>query len=131
MGQQLYTGRSAVHQLSAEETGTGSHAMEEDATWRLKQGGTLIYMCMDEPQVHGAVPDAVDVQGAFGGWTVMLNIDHARDAGFRRLLQSGGAKVCCLLSNCLLIPDFKYWFSLLFPPSVLFLCPVLTLFFSV
>lgn len=34
------------------------------------------------------------LEGAFGGWTVMLNIDQARDAGFRRLLQSGGAKVC-------------------------------------
>ncbi|KAI2649116.1 DNA topoisomerase 2-binding protein 1-A [Labeo rohita] len=32
-------------------------------------------------------------EGAFGGWTVMLNIDQAREAGFRRLLQSGGAKV--------------------------------------
>lgn len=38
------------------------------------------------------------MQGAFGGWTVMLNIDQAREAGFRRLLQSGGAKVCLLLS---------------------------------
>ncbi|KAM4606619.1 DNA topoisomerase 2-binding protein 1 [Polymixia lowei] len=34
-----------------------------------------------------------DQQGAFSGWTVMLNIDHNREAGFRRLLQSGGAKV--------------------------------------
>lgn len=32
-------------------------------------------------------------QGAFSGWTVMLNIDHSRESGFRRLLQSGGAKV--------------------------------------
>ncbi|CAG05512.1 unnamed protein product, partial [Tetraodon nigroviridis] len=32
-------------------------------------------------------------EGAFSGWTVMLNIDHSRDSGFRRLLQSGGAKV--------------------------------------
>ncbi|XP_064187050.1 DNA topoisomerase 2-binding protein 1 isoform X2 [Anguilla rostrata] len=32
-------------------------------------------------------------QGAFSGWRVMLNIDQAREAGFRRLLQSGGAKV--------------------------------------
>ncbi|KAJ8375031.1 hypothetical protein SKAU_G00056110 [Synaphobranchus kaupii] len=32
-------------------------------------------------------------QGAFSGWKVMLNIDQAREAGFRRLLQSGGAKV--------------------------------------
>ncbi|MEQ2202488.1 hypothetical protein XENOCAPTIV_003154 [Xenoophorus captivus] len=33
------------------------------------------------------------VQGAFSGWTVMLNIDQSRESGFRRLLQSGGAKV--------------------------------------
>nr|XP_057916288.1 DNA topoisomerase 2-binding protein 1 [Doryrhamphus excisus] len=31
--------------------------------------------------------------GAFSGWTVMLNIDQNREDGFRRLLQSGGAKV--------------------------------------
>lgn len=35
----------------------------------------------------------VCVQGAFSGWVVMLNIDQTREAGFRRLLQSGGAKV--------------------------------------
>ncbi|CAL1597241.1 unnamed protein product [Knipowitschia caucasica] len=34
-----------------------------------------------------------DQQGSFTGWTVMLNIDSSRDTGFRRLLQSGGAKV--------------------------------------
>uniref|UniRef100_A0AAQ5XMZ1 BRCT domain-containing protein n=1 Tax=Amphiprion ocellaris TaxID=80972 RepID=A0AAQ5XMZ1_AMPOC len=33
-------------------------------------------------------------EGAFSGWTVMLNIDQSRESGFRRLLQSGGAKVC-------------------------------------
>ncbi|XP_028289233.1 DNA topoisomerase 2-binding protein 1 isoform X2 [Parambassis ranga] len=32
-------------------------------------------------------------EGAFSGWTVLLNIDHSRESGFRRLLQSGGAKV--------------------------------------
>ncbi|XP_068604125.1 DNA topoisomerase 2-binding protein 1 [Brachionichthys hirsutus] len=32
-------------------------------------------------------------RGAFSGWTVMLNIDQNRESGFRRLLQSGGAKV--------------------------------------
>uniref|UniRef100_A0A8B9L5N3 BRCT domain-containing protein n=1 Tax=Astyanax mexicanus TaxID=7994 RepID=A0A8B9L5N3_ASTMX len=40
-----------------------------------------------------ALQGRADKEGAFGGWIVMLNIDHARDAGFRRLLQSGGAKV--------------------------------------
>ncbi|XP_033841721.1 DNA topoisomerase 2-binding protein 1 isoform X2 [Periophthalmus magnuspinnatus] len=34
-----------------------------------------------------------DQEGSFSGWTVMLNIDQSRDTGFRRLLQSGGAKV--------------------------------------
>ncbi|XP_033849176.3 DNA topoisomerase 2-binding protein 1-A-like isoform X1 [Acipenser ruthenus] len=34
-----------------------------------------------------------NTEGAFSGWKVILNIDQAREAGFRRLLQSGGAKV--------------------------------------
>nr|XP_015210452.1 PREDICTED: DNA topoisomerase 2-binding protein 1 [Lepisosteus oculatus] len=32
-------------------------------------------------------------EGAFSGWSVILNVDRSREAGFRRLLQSGGAKV--------------------------------------
>ncbi|KAL4635475.1 DNA topoisomerase 2-binding protein 1 isoform X2 [Arapaima gigas] len=40
-------------------------------------------------------------EGAFSGWTVMLNIDQGREAGFRRLLQSGGAKVFPSLSPSL------------------------------
>ncbi|CAK6967478.1 DNA topoisomerase 2-binding protein 1 [Scomber scombrus] len=34
-----------------------------------------------------------DRGGAFSGWIVMMNIDQNRESGFRRLLQSGGAKV--------------------------------------
>ncbi|XP_054984317.1 DNA topoisomerase 2-binding protein 1 isoform X1 [Sorex araneus] len=33
------------------------------------------------------------VEGAFSGWKVILHVDPSREAGFRRLLQSGGAKV--------------------------------------
>ncbi|KAI1888905.1 hypothetical protein AGOR_G00173580 [Albula goreensis] len=40
-----------------------------------------------------ALQDQKGQKGAFNGWKVMLNIDQAREAGFRRLLQSGGAKV--------------------------------------
>ncbi|XP_041824851.1 DNA topoisomerase 2-binding protein 1 [Melanotaenia boesemani] len=40
-----------------------------------------------------ALQGSSDQGGAFSGWTVMLNIDQSREAGFRRLLQSGGAKV--------------------------------------
>ncbi|KAI1242895.1 hypothetical protein IHE44_0000452 [Lamprotornis superbus] len=32
-------------------------------------------------------------KGAFSGWKVILNVDQTKEAGFRRLLQSGGAKV--------------------------------------
>ncbi|XP_042255809.1 DNA topoisomerase 2-binding protein 1 [Thunnus maccoyii] len=40
-----------------------------------------------------ALQGRCDQGGAFSGWTVMLNIDQNRESGFRRLLQSGGAKV--------------------------------------
>lgn len=33
------------------------------------------------------------VEGAFSGWKVILNVDQAKESGFKRLLQSGGAKV--------------------------------------
>uniref|UniRef100_M3YEC2 DNA topoisomerase II binding protein 1 n=1 Tax=Mustela putorius furo TaxID=9669 RepID=M3YEC2_MUSPF len=33
------------------------------------------------------------VLGAFSGWKVILYVDQSREAGFKRLLQSGGAKV--------------------------------------
>ncbi|XP_056376623.1 DNA topoisomerase 2-binding protein 1 isoform X2 [Hyla sarda] len=37
--------------------------------------------------------DTGSVEGAFTGWRVILNVDQAKEAGFKRLLQSGGAKV--------------------------------------
>ncbi|XP_062980170.1 DNA topoisomerase 2-binding protein 1 isoform X2 [Elgaria multicarinata webbii] len=40
-------------------------------------------------------------EGAFSGWKVILNVDPAKEAGFKRLLESGGAKV--LLSHSLSI----------------------------
>ncbi|KAF6720545.1 DNA topoisomerase 2-binding protein 1-A [Oryzias melastigma] len=40
-----------------------------------------------------ALQGSKESQGAFSGWTVMLNIDQSRESGFRRLLQSGGAMV--------------------------------------
>ncbi|XP_054847595.1 DNA topoisomerase 2-binding protein 1 isoform X2 [Eublepharis macularius] len=32
-------------------------------------------------------------EGAFSGWKIVLNVDPAKEAGFKRLLESGGAKV--------------------------------------
>ncbi|XP_051871799.1 DNA topoisomerase 2-binding protein 1 isoform X2 [Pristis pectinata] len=46
--------------------------------------------------------DSAEV-GAFSGWKVILNFDHTKEAGFRRLLLSGGAKV--LPSH--LLPEYK------------------------
>ncbi|KAM3928055.1 DNA topoisomerase 2-binding protein 1 [Leptodactylus fuscus] len=37
--------------------------------------------------------DAGSVEGAFSGWRVILNVDQSKEPGFKRLLQSGGAKV--------------------------------------
>ncbi|KAM4028937.1 DNA topoisomerase 2-binding protein 1 isoform 2-T2 [Anomaloglossus baeobatrachus] len=37
--------------------------------------------------------DSSSAEGAFSGWRVILNVDQAKEAGFKRLLQSGGAKV--------------------------------------
>ena len=39
--------------------------------------------------------------GAFSGWVVLLCVDKSRQAGFKRLLEAGGAKV----SGCR--PPFK------------------------
>ncbi|XP_077158778.1 DNA topoisomerase 2-binding protein 1 isoform X2 [Paroedura picta] len=32
-------------------------------------------------------------EGAFSGWKIVLNVDPAKEAGFKRILESGGAKV--------------------------------------
>ncbi|KAM5156862.1 DNA topoisomerase 2-binding protein 1 [Mantella aurantiaca] len=41
------------------------------------------------------------VEGAFSGWKVILSVDQAKEAGFKRLLQSGGAKVFVGFSSSL------------------------------
>uniref|UniRef100_A0A8D0C1Z5 DNA topoisomerase II binding protein 1 n=1 Tax=Salvator merianae TaxID=96440 RepID=A0A8D0C1Z5_SALMN len=43
------------------------------------------------------------IEGAFAGWKVILNVDPAKEAGFKRLLESGGGKV--LLAHSL--PSFR------------------------
>nr|XP_008122710.1 PREDICTED: DNA topoisomerase 2-binding protein 1 [Anolis carolinensis] len=37
--------------------------------------------------------DSGIIEGAFSGWKVILNVDPAKEAGFKRLLESGGATV--------------------------------------
>ncbi|NXH13564.1 TOPB1 protein, partial [Bucco capensis] len=44
-------------------------------------------------KIHKGKQETGIVEGAFSGWKVILNVDQTKEAGFRRLLQSGGAKV--------------------------------------
>ncbi|NXJ83930.1 TOPB1 protein, partial [Trogon melanurus] len=44
-------------------------------------------------KIHKGRQETGVVEGAFSGWKVILNVDQTKAAGFRRLLQSGGAKV--------------------------------------
>ncbi|NXY82680.1 TOPB1 protein, partial [Alcedo cyanopectus] len=44
-------------------------------------------------KIHKGMQETGVVEGAFSGWKVILNVDQTKEAGFRRLLQSGGAKV--------------------------------------
>ncbi|NXW60887.1 TOPB1 protein, partial [Eurystomus gularis] len=44
-------------------------------------------------KIHKGRQETGAVEGAFSGWKVILNVDQTKEAGFRRLLQSGGAKV--------------------------------------
>ncbi|NXX74850.1 TOPB1 protein, partial [Urocolius indicus] len=44
-------------------------------------------------KIHKGKQETGTVEGAFSGWKVILNVDQTKEAGFRRLLQSGGAKV--------------------------------------
>ncbi|NXK45234.1 TOPB1 protein, partial [Chauna torquata] len=44
-------------------------------------------------KIHRGRQETGIAEGAFSGWKVILNVDQTKEAGFRRLLQSGGAKV--------------------------------------
>uniref|UniRef100_A0A8D0LAS5 DNA topoisomerase II binding protein 1 n=1 Tax=Sphenodon punctatus TaxID=8508 RepID=A0A8D0LAS5_SPHPU len=44
-------------------------------------------------KIHKRRQETGVVEGAFSGWKVILNVDQTKEAGFKRLLQSGGAKV--------------------------------------
>ncbi|XP_026501853.1 DNA topoisomerase 2-binding protein 1-like isoform X3 [Terrapene carolina triunguis] len=44
-------------------------------------------------KIHKRRQETGIIEGAFSGWKVILNVDQTKEAGFKRLLQSGGAKV--------------------------------------
>ncbi|XP_024071709.1 DNA topoisomerase 2-binding protein 1 isoform X3 [Terrapene carolina triunguis] len=44
-------------------------------------------------KIHKRRQETGIIEGAFSGWKVILSVDQTKEAGFKRLLQSGGAKV--------------------------------------
>ncbi|KAL6462635.1 hypothetical protein MHYP_G00290570 [Metynnis hypsauchen] len=82
--------RAEGHFLPEENFEWGSHSIVDAVPNISSQQKRLAQAAL---RWRKALQGRTEKEGAFGGWTVMLNIDHARDAGFRRLLQSGGAKV--------------------------------------
>uniref|UniRef100_A0AAY5LCC4 BRCT domain-containing protein n=1 Tax=Esox lucius TaxID=8010 RepID=A0AAY5LCC4_ESOLU len=82
--------RSVGHFLQEDEYEWGSSSILDALPSVTSQQKRLALAAMRwRKKLH----DRADQDGAFSGWTVMLNIDQSRESGFRRLLQSGGAKV--------------------------------------
>ncbi|XP_058499828.1 DNA topoisomerase 2-binding protein 1 isoform X1 [Solea solea] len=82
--------RSVGHYIQEDEYEWGSGSILDALPSINSQQRRLALAAMRwRKALHGSC----DRGGAFSGWTVILNIDHSRESGFRRLLQSGGAKV--------------------------------------
>uniref|UniRef100_A0A1A8L296 Topoisomerase (DNA) II binding protein 1 n=1 Tax=Nothobranchius pienaari TaxID=704102 RepID=A0A1A8L296_9TELE len=82
--------RSLGHFVQEEEYEWGSSSILEALPSITSQQRRLASSAM---RWRKALQGSSEQKGAFSGWSVMLNIDQSRESGFRRLLQSGGAKV--------------------------------------
>ncbi|XP_072234547.1 DNA topoisomerase 2-binding protein 1 [Leuresthes tenuis] len=82
--------RSVGHFIQEEEYEWGSSSILDALPSITSQQRRLALAAM---RWRKALQGSSEEEGAFSGWTVMLNIDQSRESGFRRLLQSGGAKV--------------------------------------
>ncbi|KAM6953301.1 DNA topoisomerase 2-binding protein 1 [Aplochiton taeniatus] len=82
--------RSMGHYIQEEEFEWGSSSILEALPSITSQQKRLAMAAM---RWRKALQGHSDQDGAFSGWTVMLNIDQNRESGFKRLLQSGGARV--------------------------------------
>ncbi|XP_054621480.1 DNA topoisomerase 2-binding protein 1 isoform X2 [Dunckerocampus dactyliophorus] len=82
--------RSVGHFIQEEEYEWGSSSILDALPSISSQQRRLALAAM---RWRKALQGSSEKGGAFSGWTVMLNIDQSREDGFRRLLQSGGAKV--------------------------------------
>ncbi|XP_041263834.1 DNA topoisomerase 2-binding protein 1 [Onychostruthus taczanowskii] len=85
--------------------GAGCFVQEEDYEWgsnsilnvlsgiSVNQKKLALAAMRWRKKIHKGKQETGVVEGAFSGWKVILNVDLTKEAGFRRLLQSGGAKV--------------------------------------
>uniref|UniRef100_A0A4W5N9F8 DNA topoisomerase II binding protein 1 n=1 Tax=Hucho hucho TaxID=62062 RepID=A0A4W5N9F8_9TELE len=98
----MASGKWILHRSYLEACRSVGHFIQEDA---YEWGSSSILDALPSISSHQKrlalaamrwrrnLQDQNSLEGAFSGWTVMLNIDQTRESGFRRLLQSGGAKV--------------------------------------
>ncbi|XP_074051938.1 DNA topoisomerase 2-binding protein 1 isoform X2 [Macrotis lagotis] len=85
--------RAAGHFIQEEEYEWGSSSILDALTGINVQQRKLALAAMRWRKRIQKKQEEGIVEGAFSGWKVILSVDQCREAGFRRLLQSGGAKV--------------------------------------
>uniref|UniRef100_H0UV15 DNA topoisomerase 2-binding protein 1 n=1 Tax=Cavia porcellus TaxID=10141 RepID=H0UV15_CAVPO len=85
--------RTAGHFVQEEEYEWGSSSILEVLTGISVQQRRLALAAMRWRKKLQQKQESGIVEGAFSGWKVILHVDQSREAGFKRLLQSGGAKV--------------------------------------
>ncbi|XP_014812448.1 PREDICTED: DNA topoisomerase 2-binding protein 1 isoform X2 [Calidris pugnax] len=102
----MAAGKWVLHRSYLEACrGAGCFVQEEDYEWgsnsilnvlpgiNVNQKKLALAAMRWRKRIHKGRQETGIVEGAFSGWKVILNVDQTKEAGFRRLLQSGGAKV--------------------------------------
>uniref|UniRef100_A0A8C3Y459 DNA topoisomerase II binding protein 1 n=1 Tax=Catharus ustulatus TaxID=91951 RepID=A0A8C3Y459_CATUS len=102
----MAAGKWVLHRSYLEACrGAGCFVQEEDYEWgsnsvlnvlsgiNVNQKKLAVAAMRWRKKIHKGRQETGVVEGAFSGWKVILNVDQTKEAGFRRLLQSGGAKV--------------------------------------
>ncbi|KAM6089006.1 DNA topoisomerase 2-binding protein 1 isoform 2-T2 [Chlamydotis macqueenii] len=102
----MAAGKWVLHRSYLEACrGAGCFVQEEDYEWgsnsilnvlpgiNVNQKKLALAAMRWRKKIHRGRQETGIVEGAFSGWKVILNVDQTKEAGFRRLLQSGGGKV--------------------------------------
>ncbi|XP_064025913.1 DNA topoisomerase 2-binding protein 1 isoform X1 [Pogoniulus pusillus] len=102
----MAAGKWVLHRSYLEACrGAGCFVQEEDYEWgsssilnalpgiHVNQKKLALAAMRWRKRIHKCRQESGIAEGAFSGWKVILNVDQCKEAGFRRLLQSGGAKV--------------------------------------